>query len=509
MLYLQASTEPGDPIAEQLAQLATILGPDITAFPGSVNLASSSSSLSSPTVGRSRSTSQSTVTKTTATTTTTMANNSEAIPSPPKSANPFAASAVTVAASDAIAYKKVMGEARITPAPTNTIPASNPIDSVCPDSPLASEEARLPAETAAGLAVEPTETPDTHSHQPGGQHEKETEGNSHTNMAGSAASQPPRQTRGTCTCAPQQNLPNKRHVSSLAPPPPPPPPPPTNVKHGTTASDPSIASVVWDAGGGNDAGARETKYSPARVSPEDAAGVTNQPAAGTTVDVLGSDGKNGPGRSAFSARGVGRAGGGSVVEDPCVMHGRASELEPRYRIDELPPLEGSGCGCGGGDGDGDGGDGRRAREIRRVAVVIGLPDIFRAEKEEATGKEEARMKNTTVDVGTLSDGIAQCGVDEKPQSRIATAMSTGGGRSERQNSTIDSNGGCSDKYGISKEGITVVPEFQLDVASGRLDLRVPGLYRLSVGMPFPIDADGARAKFSKKRATLTIFCQEK
>lgn len=51
--------------------------------------------------------------------------------------------------------------------------------------------------------------------------------------------------------------------------------------------------------------------------------------------------------------------------------------------------------------------------------------------------------------------------------------------------------------------------FELDVASRTLDLRVPSVYKLSLGLPLRIDPDLATAKFSKKRAALTISAPEK
>lgn len=47
-------------------------------------------------------------------------------------------------------------------------------------------------------------------------------------------------------------------------------------------------------------------------------------------------------------------------------------------------------------------------------------------------------------------------------------------------------------------------DVELDVFSDSLAMRIPGLYRLHIHLPFPVDNDDVTAKFSKARSTLTI-----
>lgn len=56
----------------------------------------------------------------------------------------------------------------------------------------------------------------------------------------------------------------------------------------------------------------------------------------------------------------------------------------------------------------------------------------------------------------------------------------------------------------SPGGGSSAPEFELDVTSDSLDLRLPGLYALSLAMPFQIDVDSVTARFVASRSVLKV-----
>ena len=51
-------------------------------------------------------------------------------------------------------------------------------------------------------------------------------------------------------------------------------------------------------------------------------------------------------------------------------------------------------------------------------------------------------------------------------------------------------------------------DVELDVLSEALDMRVPGVYRLHLQLPFSVNKDGVTAKISRAKATLTISARE-
>lgn len=142
------------------------------------------------------------------------------------------------------------------------------------------------------------------------------------------------------------------------------------------------------------------------------------------------------------------------------------EVEPTYRVEEIPRQDATaGTGARGGtpssvnvgSGQNDGAN------LRRLVVVIDLP-----------------------------------------------AMVPGAGRG---GGSQHSGGG---RHGAEGEGLRKTASgadgtacFELDVAPCTLDLRVPGLYKLSLDLPFAVDADLVTAKFSRKRAALTVSAPER
>lgn len=151
---------------------------------------------------------------------------------------------------------------------------------------------------------------------------------------------------------------------------------------------------------------------------------------------------------------------GQVIVGRCEEQGKRGdggvEREPRYRMEEVMPVpqpkqESSGTHAG-GRGGGGGGSGGENLNRRTVKVVIDVPAMMPA----------------------------------------AGAMAPDGGQ------------GAS---GSSPKGLRPL-DFELDMEPRLLRLRVPEVYRLSLDLPFSIDADGVTARFSKKRATLTVTAQE-
>lgn len=147
------------------------------------------------------------------------------------------------------------------------------------------------------------------------------------------------------------------------------------------------------------------------------------------------------------------------------------EREPPYRMEVVPA------------------DPTTVNGKRRVIVVIEVPEAVngRAEEPPKGGKNPGNRGGGSEDA------------DEK-------------GTEQRSRDSIAGDAACSDssrEAASSKNARDIASEFELDVTSKVLELRVPGLYKLVLEMPFTIDADGVVARFSKLRAGLCITAWER
>lgn len=148
-----------------------------------------------------------------------------------------------------------------------------------------------------------------------------------------------------------------------------------------------------------------------------------------------------------------------------------TEREPLYRMEVIPA------------------DPTTVNGKRRVIVVIEVPEAVngRADEPPTGGKDPGSG-------GDVSGVPSEKGTGQQSRDSITGDAACSG----------SSRGAAS-----GKNARDIASEFELDVTSKILELRVPGLYKLVLEMPFSIDADGVVARFSKLRAGLCIIAWER
>lgn len=217
---------------------------------------------------------------------------------------------------------------------------------------------------------------------------------------------------------------------------------------------------------------------------------------------------------------------------------RTKEREPTYRMEELrwlPQASSLEPRVGARLGARDSGetsacipDGKHARGI---VVVFDLPDLVRGtdettcpgkkKEEDGVGDKHSRKKQGGVADKNSRRAQLSAGGDGKRDGK-GLASDGGGGGIDRDGNRDDNRDGG---RGQAKETLgpkdrqegwssgsgrrrPTSSDIELDVSRGTLALKVPGVYRLSLALPFPVDADSVIAKFSKLHATLTVSARE-
>lgn len=237
--------------------------------------------------------------------------------------------------------------------------------------------------------------------------------------------------------------------------------------------------------------------------------------------------------SAAPAQGIGIALGGA-------------EVEPVYRIDErvLPQPKVS--------AHGGRWDEKMQRSRRGIRVVIELPELVEGKDEDqgldgrggggSGGAQEVqgeRKRGGSEGGGECpSSGGGAHGGDkaigdiagmigdgdlcrEAPEAKRVSAEGTASFLPRgNENACASKSGARGDKDGICGNGgegggsqrgrrmKASLQDVELDVLPRSLDVRVPGVYRLRLQLPFAVDADDITAKFRKTRATLTVSAKE-
>lgn len=159
-------------------------------------------------------------------------------------------------------------------------------------------------------------------------------------------------------------------------------------------------------------------------------------------------------------------------------------------------------------------------------VTIDLPDLIieGVQQEERTGKgSNTSLRSSSNGGGGSGDNQHEDNVGSSngtggkvKASSTGAAMKGGSSGTTANNSSTDrgvpSSGDVENHDGKKRNSNddkkSPLTGVELDVAPRTLDLKVPGVYRLHLDMPFPVDADRITAKFRKKKATLTVSAHE-